>query len=203
MRGSLYSMGGRALVGLLFIFLTGCASTNPAKFYLLSPLPEGSTVKSSAADACVSLGVGPVKLPEYLNRPQIVTRASTNELIFGQFDRWAEPLSDTFSRVLAENLTRLLCTKSVVLYPWKPSTQMDYRVEAEVIRMDGALGKEASLEVWWSIGGGGEKKVLISRQSKFREPVAANDYEALVQAQSRLLASFSREIVEAMGKLTK
>jgi uncharacterized lipoprotein YmbA len=196
-------MGGRALVGLLFIFLTGCASTNPAKFYLLSPLPEGSTVKSSATDACVSLGVGPVKLPEYLNRPQIVTRASTNELIFGQFDRWAEPLSDTFPRVLAENLTRLLCTKSVMLYPWKPSTQIDYRVEAEVIRMDGALGKEASLEVWWSIGGGGEKKVLISRQSKFREPVAANDYEALVQAQSRLLASFSREIVEAMGKLTK
>jgi uncharacterized protein len=197
MRRSLYPI---AVIGLLFISLAGCASTNPTRFYLLSPLPDGSGVKAS--DACVNLGVGPIKLAEYLNRPQIVTRASTNELILGQFDRWAEPVQDTFSRVLAENLTRLLCTKSVVLYPWRSSTQLDYRVEAEVIHMDGALGREASLEVWWSIWDGG-KKVLISRQSKFREPVAANNYEALVQAQSRLLASFSREIVEAMGKLTK
>jgi uncharacterized lipoprotein YmbA len=199
MRGSFYSLTHSIIIGLSLLILTGCASTETPRYYLLNALPGETGTQAP----CVSLGVGPIKLPEYLNRPQIVTRATTNELILSQFDRWAEPLHDTFSRVLAENMTRLLCTKSVSIYPWKASTDIDYRVEAEVVRMDGDLGREASLEVWWAIWGGAEKKVLISKQSRLREPVATKDYEALVQAQSRLLTTFSQEVSEAIGKLEK
>ena len=199
MRGSFYPLTYGTIVGLLLLLLAGCASTETPRHYLLSALPG----EAAAQPPCFSLGIGPVKLPEYLNRPQIVTRASTNELTLGQFDRWAEPLDHTFLRVLAENVTKLLCTTSVSLFPWKASTQIDYRVEAEVMRMDGVLGGEAILEVWWAISNGRDNKVLISKQSKFREPVAANDYGSMVQAQSRLSASFSREVAEAIGKLTK
>ncbi len=199
MRGALYSLSHTTINALLLAFLAGCASTEMPRYYLLNGLP-GETLTHQP---CLNLVIGPVKLPEYLNRPQIVTRASTNELILGQFDRWAEPLQDTFSRILAENLGKLLCTKSIYFYPAKTSTQLDFRIEAEVMRMDGILGKEASLEIWWSILNGGEKRVLTSKQSKFREPVATSNYEALVQAQSRLLASFCREIADAIKNVGK
>ncbi len=197
MRG--YSLTYMIIIGLTLLLLTGCASSEIPRYYLLNSL-SGETRTQAP---CLNLGIGPIKLPEYLNRPQIVTRASTNELTLSQFDRWAEPLHDTFSRVLAENLTKLLCTQSVLIYPWKASTQVDYRIEAEVIHMDGILGREASLEAWWTISGGAGKKVLLSKQSKFTELLAAKDYEALVQAQSRLMAAFSREIAEAIGKIAK
>lgn len=198
MRGS-FGFLSHATVALLLLLIVGCSSTGMPRYYLLNELP-GETI---TGQPCFSLGIGPVKLPEYLNRPQIVTRAGTNELILGQFDRWGEPLADTFSRVLAENLGKLLCVKSVAFHPWKASTRIDYRIEAEVMRMDGNLGKEAFLEIWWSISRGGEKKVLLSRQSRFKESVLTNDYEGLVQAQSRLLANFSREVAGAIKEVGK
>lgn len=195
MRGSTQAV----IIVLLLLLSGGCSTTVMPRYYLLNPLSGEPGTHSP----CVSLGIGPVKVPEYLNRPQIVTRASTNELFLGQYDRWAEPLGETFPRVLAENLSKLLCARSTAIYPWKSSAQIDYRVEAEVIRMDGVLGKEAILEVWWTISGGPEKKVLVSRQARFREPAASNDYESFVQAQSRLSAQFSKELAEAIVKLGK
>jgi uncharacterized lipoprotein YmbA len=194
----------KIIVSILFLFIiAGCASTEPSRYYLLSPVSGGSESQRSSGTPCVSLIVGPVRLPEYTNRPQIVTRSSQNELYRAQFDLWAEPLSDTFSRVLAENLTRLLCTKNVSLFLWNSSAPVDYRVIIEVIRMDGTLGKEAVLEVWWHISSGKESKVLISKQSRFAEPVKDQNYESLVQAHSRALESLSRDIAQEVNKLAK
>jgi uncharacterized lipoprotein YmbA len=138
--------------------------------------------------SCVSVGIGPIKLPEYVNRPQIVTRTTPNELLLSYFDLWAEPLIGSVPRTLAENVSRLLCTKEVVLFPWKPSRVPDYRVEVEVLHLDGNLGSTVSLEAWWSVSYGAEK-TRVTRKSSYSEPVAGQDYEALVQAHSRALAA--------------
>jgi uncharacterized protein len=107
---------GKTSICLLLILLVGCASSPPSRFYLMSPLSNESSKSQHSADAeCVSIAIGYVRLPEYANRPQIVTRTSQNELSRSQFDLWAEPLQDTFARVMAENLTQLLCTKRVYL----------------------------------------------------------------------------------------
>ncbi len=93
----------------LLITLGGCAGTPNSRFYLLEPLtgapgPEGTV----PLDRAISIGLGPVTLPEYLDRPQIVTRTDRNTVLLAEFDRWAEPLSGNVSRTLAENLTYLL-----------------------------------------------------------------------------------------------
>lgn len=190
------------LVISLFI-LTGCASTEPSRYYLLSSISDGSGLNKSSGAPCVSLLVGPVRLPEYTNRPQIVTRSSQNELNRAQFDLWAEPVTDTFSRVLAENLTRLICTRNVSLFLWNSSAPVDYRVAMEVMKMDGTLGKDAVLEAWWSIASGKESKVLISKQSRIVESVKNQSYEAFVQAHSRALEALSRDISQEIMKLVK
>src|SRR5208283_397215 len=133
----------------------GCAGNAPSRYYVLSPVTGENRVAPDAS--CPSVGIGPIKLPEYVNRPQIVTRTTPNELTLSYFDLWAEPLSDSVPRILAENLSRLLCTKEVVLFPWKPSRVPDYRVEVELQKMDGTLGRTFSLEAWWSVSNGTEK----------------------------------------------
>jgi uncharacterized protein len=197
------SLTRTVLVGVLFMFLVGCVGTEPSRYYLLSPVASESGMQPSPGGPCASLSIGPVRLPEYTNRPQIVTRSTQNELLRAQFDLWAEPLTDTFSRVLAENFTRLLCTKNVTLFLWNSSTPVDYRVAMEVMKMDGTLGKEAVLEAWWDILSGKDSKIFASKQSRLTEPVKNQSYEALVQAHSRALESLSREIAQTIINLIK
>ena len=90
-------------LGGLLLGLEACTST-PSRFYVLSSLSASETIAATAATQGPVIGVGPITLPKYLDRPQIVTRAGSNQLALAEFDRWAEPLQDNVARVLAENL---------------------------------------------------------------------------------------------------
>ena len=187
-------------LGICLLLLVGCSSSPTTRHYVLSPLTGGGKVPE---ESCISIGVGPIKLPEYVNRPQIVTRTSPNELSLSSFEQWAEPLTDSVPRMLAENISRLVCTKEVVLFPWRPSQTPEYRVEVEVLQMDGTLGSTVSLEAWWSVTYGGDKKARLTRKATYSEPVAGKGYDTLVQAHSRALAALSRDIAGALKELKK
>jgi uncharacterized protein len=189
-------------LGLLVIILLGCSHSPPTRYYDLGPLPERGA--SERGEACASIGIGPVKIPEYLDRSGIVTRVTSHELMVAEFNKWAEPLEENFPRILAENLSSLLCTKTVLIFPWKGSIALDYRIYVDVIRMDGNLGESAALDVSWTIMGGAEKKgVLLMKRSSYKEPTGGQDYGDFVAAQSRNVAALSRDIAEAIGTLSK
>jgi uncharacterized protein len=77
-----------ALVTLvvLLIGLGACAST-PSRFYILNTLSASETIPGTAAAQGPVIGVGPITLPKYLDRPQIVTRVGRNQLALSEFDR--------------------------------------------------------------------------------------------------------------------
>jgi uncharacterized protein len=200
MKGLPLSLGFCTGVGLFLVLLIGCSST-PSKYYVLSSIPGESTVQDTAL--CLSVGVGPIKLPEYVNRLEIVAHATQNELSVSDSHLWAEPLSDSVPRVLGEDISRLICTKEISLFPWKPSRMPDYRVDAEVVHMRGNLGSEVSFEVWWGISYGPDKTARVSRISRYSVPVADRSYEALVQAYSQGLAALSRDVADALKELSK
>lgn len=185
----------------LLMHLAGCASSAPSRFYVLSSLPGPNAESQASKDkCCIAIGIGPVELPAYLDRPQIVTRISENELNLAEFDKWAEPLKDNFSRVLLENLSTLLCADAISIFPWKGPTPIDYQVEVTVIRMDGNVGGNASLVARWAIFRENDRKMLMTRQSSFSMVINSEGYKALVSAQSRAIAELSREIAEAIKK---
>ena len=130
--------------------LGACADT-PSRFYLLNTLTASETVLATAAARGPVIGVGPVTVPKYLDRPQIVTRVGRNQLALGEFDRWAEPLQDNIFRVLAQNLMRLIPTDQILLHPWPRSATLDYQVSVEVLQFDGWFGGESTLLARWSI----------------------------------------------------
>lgn len=191
-------------VMLCLVITAGCASTKPSRFFTLSALASSETrTEAGASTPGLAIGVGPVKLPEHLDRPQIVTRSSRNELRLAEFDRWAGPLKDDFSRVLAENLSILLSTNRISLYPWRRSMPIDYQVVVDVTRFDGEIGGDARLDARWTVFGGRDKEVLSMHTSRISEPSGAQDYAALVAAQSRALGRLSREVAEAIKVISK
>ena len=187
-----------AIMGLSLLALAGCASSKPSRYYVLSAL---NPTQSAKADLAVSVGIGPIEFPEYLDRPQIVTRGSQNRLYLGEFDRWAEPLEQNFARVLAENLAALLSTDDVHQYPWKRSARLNYQIIVSVNRFDAVIGGDTVLNVRWTVSDGDGRTIVPPRASRIAKPAASADYEAIVQAGSRALEELSRQIAAAIQEI--
>jgi uncharacterized protein len=188
----------------LLLIMTGCAGTPNSRFYLLeslsgAPAPRGMAPLSPA----VTIGLGPVTLPDYLDRPQILTRTHQNVVLLAEFDRWAEPLSSNVSRTLAENLIFLLHNDSVAPYPWPGSIDVTYQVLVDVYRFDGILGEKVWLDAQWSVQGKKGKNVLLQKRTTLVEPVDGPSFGDLVSAQSRALGSLGREIASALQNLSR
>ena len=129
---------------VLIGFGAGCFGTTPAsRFYVLSPMAAPD--KKLPVDELV--GVFPVRLPEYLDHPQIITRVSPNELRKSEFDRWAEPLKENFTRVLVENLLSLLGSDKVLSMPRTIDIPITRSVFVEVFQFDGNSAGEVVLFV--------------------------------------------------------
>jgi uncharacterized lipoprotein YmbA len=190
------------VLGAGLLASAGCAETQPTNFYILSSLPPSAAASLGADSGKLSLGVGPVALPDYLDRPQVVALASSNKLQLAVFHHWAEPLQDNFSRVLAENLSILLGTDRVAKLPQRRTTAINYQVTVEVIRFDADLDGTAYLTARWTILGKDGKKSLVMRKSSFIETSAAKgDPEAVVAAMSRTVGDLSREIASTLQTL--
>jgi hypothetical protein len=203
MRAVTFSRALPVILTIAAIFSGGCRSQSP-RFYHLNSIQEDQVIskrKSPAQNAVV--GIGPVKLADYLDQSLLVTRTSDNQAVKAEFDRWVGSLKDNFVNVLADNIGLLLPTERIYLYPWRVSVPIDYQVAVDIVRCDGRLGDAAWLEARWSLFGGPEKKLLKTNRSSIREPVSGADYAALVAAQSRAVGQLSQEIVEAIQRAGK
>jgi len=190
------------LLALGLLFVSGCASSPPSRFYTLSSLQKADKeLKGPPSNQGLMIGVGPIKFPEYLDRTEIVTRSSDNKIALSEFDLWGGSLAEDFSRVLAENLSVLLSTENVIVYPRPRSVSAKYQIIMDVIRFEGSLGGDVSLIARWSIVEGKEKKFMSVRKSTIIEPSGMQGYEAMVAAHSRALEKLSREIAEVIKAL--
>ncbi|MGZ8432622.1 MAG: PqiC family protein, partial [Candidatus Deferrimicrobiaceae bacterium] len=146
--------------------------------------------------------VGPVRLPDYLDRPQIMTRSEGNEIRMAETERWAGSLQEDVSRVLVENLSFLLSGKHVAVVRWSSAMQakapFQKRLAVEVLRFEGPPGGTVILKARYALFGPDGKKVISAGESIVREPASGSDYESLTAAMSRALATFSREVAAAV-----
>jgi len=184
----------------LVSIIVSCSSTPATQFYKLNSLPSTQQENPALPGMEIAIGVGPVELPEFLDRPQIVTRKSQNQLEISEFHRWAASFPRDFSRVLAKNISTLVPTDRVALYPWGDTFSPTYQVKLEVEQFDGQLGERVFLPAIWAVVCQEGANELVVRKTVIEEPVLTNDYEGLVAAQSNALATFSREIVEEIRK---
>ena len=189
----------RALVLTLLVQLAACGMgpSEPGRFYVLST-PSSLDADSAAKNKNLSIGVGPVTLPPHLDRTQIVTQASQHQLALNEFDQWAEPLKDGFTRVLAQNLAVLMGIDNVLQFPWRRPFSVQYQVSVEVIRFDTDATGRSVLSARWNIVTGDGQALLFSHSSTIRSQAEGTGFEPVVAAMSLNLAELSREIATAI-----
>jgi hypothetical protein len=194
------SLGSHPLfiLGALATILAGCASSPSSQFYHLHALPERTPPTSDhSASQAITVSVGPVHIPDYLERPQMVTRVGDNELKLSEFHRWAGSLETEVTRVLTEDISGLLPADQFSVTRWVPYLESQRpaacRVEVFVDRFEGSLGDSVVLKARWVVFGH-RSGVLLRRESLTIEPVNGNRYDALAAAMSRALERLSRDI---------
>lgn len=189
---------GIMTAGLALTIFTGCATTAPTKFYALNSIPIPVVAQTPEPEEQGAIGIRKVTIPDYLDRPQLVTRTGENRLNISDFNMWAGSLKSDISRVLAENLSADLLTSRVYVYPWKKSIPIKYILSVDVTRFDGELGGEVTLRANWTIYGEDGKKLLFLHTTVATEKADKPGYEGLVAAKSRLLSQLSRDIAYAI-----
>jgi uncharacterized lipoprotein YmbA len=192
---------------LALVLATGCISgsrSKPSRFYTLDAMSVHEAASHAAATGSTQdlrIGIVPVNIPEYLKKSQIVTRTGASEISLAEFDRWAGSLDEDIGRVIAENLSLLLKTDKVLNFPWRRNVELDYTIEMQVSRLEGALGGDVEFIVRWAIFDAGNNNIANVATSRITQAVQGDGYSDLVASQSKALAVFSQELAAAIIKL--
>lgn len=176
--------------------LAGCGNPLKERFFTLS---SGAAREGTGTAAAYSVAVGPVSVPELVDRPQLVLRVSANEVMIAEQARWAEPLKSEIPRVIAGNLAQLLNAR-VSAFPQNTGGDADYRVTVDVQRFDSKLGDAATVEALWTVRPA--KGAPKSGRVMVREATGAAGYDALVVSHGRALAAVSRDIADAIRSMS-
>ena len=189
-------------LALVVTILTGCASSPSSKFYQLNPGQNKTSVTGDVSSGQSQvIAIGPVRIPDYLDRPQIVTRSGKNELKLSEFDRWAGSLENDVHRVLVEDISSLMSADLFSVVRWTPylESQMpdSYRVEVSVDRFEGTLGDSVLLKAHWAVFAK-DRSLFLKNESLISEQMNGSSYDALVSAMSIALERLSRDISGAI-----
>ena len=184
--------------------LTGCAgSSKPSTFYLLRSLPEAEQgVSKAAGKEALSVLIGPITIPAYADRPQIITITGEREMTLEEFARWAEPLQDNFNRVLVENLSLLLDTPQVYSFSSRGSmSTTDFQIVIDITRFDGTPGGDAYLTAFWSVVGRDPSGQSERKKFVFHTKSPSAGLTGILDAENQTLTEFSREIAKTIQSL--
>jgi uncharacterized lipoprotein YmbA len=205
MKGASTMMAGSRLIAFGFIamlLLAACSSSSPVRYFSLNPI---DTEFRQDPDDSIMLGLGPFRMPDYLNRSQIVTRGANAEMQVDEFSRWSEPLATSMLRIISADVDNLLEGVVVVVFPYEPfvRNQVKYRLVGDINRFEADYQGRIVLEVQWGITDTEGQMAVPVRRNRYQAQVAqegsSNDgTSAVVAAMNDALAQFSRDIASKL-----
>ncbi len=145
---------------ILCIFVSSCSisgTTRPSQFYVL----DATATPSSSPAKNLHLGIGPILIPGYIDRPQIVTKTESAELVYTEYKRWAEPMDEMFTRTLTQNITISTDSNSIISHPWSANANLDNELTAKIIKFENNNHGDALLIVQWQLLNKNNKKTSL------------------------------------------
>jgi uncharacterized lipoprotein YmbA len=183
-------------------FFFGCGKAG-TRFYVLNPLDSGaSLVSESAHKGRLSIEVVSLRLPQYLERPQIVTRSSGNRLVLAEYHQWGGNLRKNMIRVLSKNFSQILDTPHIAISPHRPPGPPDFRVELEVMQFERDAERKVRLSAQWRLSSGKDREPVTTRITELLSPVVPGDpdFEHTVSAMSTIFGELSTIIGQEILK---
>lgn len=184
-----------ALAIVAALLLSSACSRSPrVTYYTLAPVSpvQGAHLSQQAP----AVTVGPVTIPDLVNRPQLVVRQTPNRVDVLESHRWAEPLKSEIPRLLAQDLGLSLGSDRVSSYGQASGPEPQYRVLVDIIRLEAVPGESVTVEANWLVRGAeGAKR---EGRAVVREKVSGAGYEPVAAAMSRALAGVSAEVAKTI-----
>lgn len=191
----------RSIVVAFALAASGCSILQPqpdlTRYYVLAAL----ATPAAGFDSDLSVIVGPLIAPDYLQRPEMLERSSATELVYADTARWAEALPEGFSRTVAENVALLLGTRRVMAYPAPLRATPDFSVPIEVIRFEPGPDGRVNLVARWAVrdeSRTGDARRVEVRLSQIHETPADDSWTARSEAMSRAVLELSNEIADVV-----
>ncbi len=217
MKTRVESLGSFLAISALFclccLVLCGCSLLGrpgpPPSYFLLCPEAKvpasGLQGKEPPKQGKVPVIVGPVEIPAYLDRPQVVRFTGPNKLHVSQSARWAEPLDGAVERVIAANLQGLgngaldvlPFSRNVSLGPGGQGLRILLNIYSFEQRPDGKV----VLDVWWCLVPKDKIQRVAERREYLSSSLPAKTTGDMAAAMSRLLYRLSKDIFSMLVKI--
>jgi uncharacterized lipoprotein YmbA len=187
---------------LAVVLAAGCAGIlqpEPDKSHYFVLSSEGSAAVEPGARSDVWLGLGPVKIPGYLDTQNIVRSDANGSIRYLPDAFWAEPLGDSFTRALLYRTGTRIGTAHVTPFPWYSTTRVDWKVPVDVLRFEATSDGRVVLVARWTVQRTKDGAVVAGAESVLEEAAGA-DPALVVDALSRCVDRLADAIAAAVVK---
>jgi uncharacterized lipoprotein YmbA len=185
------------LIASLLVVLAACGSSPKTDFYVLNA-DHGSVVQAANVGTGPAVGVWRVKLPDLLDRSEIVTRDNQFKVKMADFSWWAGSLAQNMTLLITAELSQLLQSNRIVTSPWPSYQKNDYQIVIRVERFDGELGGEVVLRGLWSILDREGLNELTREVFEFKANAADLTYQEMVAAMSQLTVQLAGQLADGV-----
>ena len=188
------------VIFFLSLALAACASNKTTTFYLLRSMePTNQELEKNKSQLkVINILVNPIKLPEYLDRPQMVLRESEYKLQLSEYHRWAEPLKDDFTRVFVKDLNSRIAPSNAVVYSNLNGAKVNNQLSIEVLRMDVNTENQVVLKVKWVLLSEKGTVTIEKQNTEYNVPINDKSHESGVEAQSKAIALFADHVAKTI-----
>ena len=190
-----------ALLCLISLILSCAKSSKPVEYYMLDASVGIDNNQILKGDEGPMIGLGPIRLPEYLDRFQMVVAVSENKYKLIDGHRWAEKLDQNISLALFKTLPAQLDTDRMIRYPWPQRPGVDFQIKIDILELNIDEKGQSQLIVQWSIKS--KDETILNKRSSFTAQASTTDIDKMVQAQSECLTKLGQEIVSSLKPLLK
>jgi hypothetical protein len=179
----------------------GEGTRQATRLYLLAPIASTPPASAPLVGDHLTIGVGPLAFPAYLDRSSVLVRVGPRELRTLPFAHWAEPLEENVGRVLVDNLALLTGSPAVYRYPWPQQETPQVQLQLTVDRFDAAPGGQAVLVVRWAWCDASGALLMPRAYSVLQQAVTGAGADGVVAAMSTVLDAFSREAAARLANI--
>ena len=185
----------RRLMLFALLGLAACGAGEPTRFYLLSPEPPVAAPVRSGPIVFVDQAT----IAPYLDRAQIVSRVSPDQVAFADTRTWAEPVTSMITRYVVDELGSRFGRDRVLETPARRDLGPDFRVAIDVQRFDGDQAGTMVLDARWTLLAGADDRFVATGRERIVEPAEdPASWDSRVAALGRALGAFSHELAEAI-----
>lgn len=185
-----------SFVVVVFLGLTACGS-NPVEdnYYSLVLAADDVTAPVDNGESNAHLIVGPVQLPEYLERRGIAMQIGANQVQTANHHLWAEPLEEAISKVLVRDIASLASGVTVERDAgrWTDTGNCRLRIEFDKFHATDRARVVSSGRYWVSSADG-----EVRQEFDLAETLYGDGYAQAVAALRQSLRTLATQITETI-----